>query len=207
MKINKPKIKYQEEKSFKECIINDDFSNKIISLVEDNVCILNKTFDCCEFNHLDFSKIFLEDVELIDCIFNDCDLSNTCFDNQYITRFVFHNCKLSGISFINANLKDIFLDNCQLKYANFTETSMHNIIINDSDLSESFFQNVEAKNWSLNKNTFYHTEIIGTNLKDVDFTTCNINGIIFDKKSVKGIIINTFQCRDIVGMLEIKVKD
>ena len=54
---------------------------------------------------------------------------------------------------------------------------------------------------------FSYSRFSNTNLQDVDFRTNDINGIIFDKYSMIGIIVDTFQCRNIVSNLGVKVED
>ena len=189
MKINKPKIKYTENIDINECLENNDFNNVHI-VNKDNIVIENITMDSCIFDKVIFSKI--ENVSMMDIIFNDCDLSNVNFDNEYLTRIVFNNCKLSGTSFINSNLEDIVFNNCVMKYLN---------------LSETIIDACEVKNISLDKDKLYKTEFRNTKLKDTDFTTCDTYGVIFDMKSVKGIIVNSLECRDLALMLDIIVRD
>ena len=45
------------------------------------------------------------------------------------------------------------------------------------------------------------------NLSGVDFTTCDITGIKMDYYSMKMIKINSFQCRDLIGVLGVEVID
>ena len=47
---------------------------------------------------------------------------------------------------------------------------------------------------------------IRTKLKDVDFSNTDISGTIFDHYSLKDIIIDPFQCENLIGMLGVKVK-
>ena len=63
------------------------------------------------------------------------------------------------------------------------------------------------KNIEFDKDKFYHTEFLHTNLSGVDFTTSDINGIRMDQYSMKNIRINSFQCRDLIGVLGVEVVD
>ena len=45
-----------------------------------------------------------------------------------------------------------------------------------------------------------------TNLKDVDFSTCNIERIVFDIDSLKGIKINVLQASDIISLFGVQIK-
>jgi len=51
------------------------------------------------------------------------------------------------------------------------------------------------------------TEFIKTNLEQIDFSTSNIDNTIFDITSLKGIIIDKYQCHNLVGLLGVKVKE
>ena len=66
-------------------------------------------FDGCLFENIDFTKVSLKHLDLIDVTFDKCDLSNQNFDHQYLNRVQFKNCKLTGTSFIETNLKDVFI--------------------------------------------------------------------------------------------------
>jgi len=65
------------------------------------------------------------------------------------------------------------------------------------DIKEALFNNLE-----LNK-----MEFLKTKLADVDFSTCNIYGAIFDFYSLKGIIIEPYQSEALVGMLGVQFKN
>ena len=67
----------------------------------------------------------------------------------------------------------------------------------ESDIKDIYFD--ECK---LNR-----AEFINVNLKDVDLSSCDINGIIFDMKSLRGIIIDRFQCDNIATMFGVKIKE
>ena len=56
-------------------------------------------------------------------------------------------------------------------------------------------------------NNFSYSRFSNTNLKDVDFRSNDICGIIFDNYSLKGIKVDTFQCRNIVCNLGVIVED
>ena len=59
----------------------------------------------------------------------------------------------------------------------------------------------------MEETSFEGSEFAGATLKNVDFTTCNINGAIFDQKSLKNIIVNNFQAASIATMFGVIVKD
>ena len=62
------------------------------------------------------------------------------------------------------------------------------------------------KNLELNNVNFSNSEIINSDLKGVDFSSCNIEFVKFDLKSVYGIIIDRFQSVELVNLLGVIVK-
>lgn len=45
-----------------------------------------------------------------------------------------------------------------------------------------------------------------TNLKGIDFSTCNIDGIVVDREDLKGVIVNQFQAVELSKLLGIIIK-
>ena len=66
---------------------------------------------------------------------------------------------------------------------------------------------LEVKNLEFNDVNLYHSEFIRTKLVDVDFSLCDISNIMFDMYSLKGIVVDRFQCFNLVGMLGVKIKE
>ena len=91
------------------------------------------------------------------------------------------------------------------KIKNYVEYSIIDSI-KDNDFSNSIFTESKIKNISLYNSTFNETEFIRTNLKDVDFSTCNIERIVFDIDSLKGIKINALQASDIISLFGVQIK-
>ena len=52
----------------------------------------------------------------------------------------------------------------------------------------------------------YRTQIFRTNLKGIDFSTCNIEGFVVDKDNLKGMVVNQFQAVELSKLLGIVVK-
>ena len=49
-------------------------------------------------------------------------------------------------------------------------------------------------------------QLFRTSLKNVDFRTCNIEGITVEKEDLQGMIVNEFQAIDLSKILGIIVK-
>ena len=54
---------------------------------------------------------------------------------------------------------------------------------------------------------FNNSEFLGTNLNGIDFRNSDIRDVSFDASSLKGIILNMFQCREVASVFGIVVKD
>ena len=115
MKLVAPKLSYIEKTSFEECLKKMKFQDVHIDQnIQQRTIIQDLTFDGCLFENIDFTKVSLKHLDLIDVTFDKCDLSNQNFDHQYLNRVQFKNCKLTGTSFIETNLKDVLFDHCQV---------------------------------------------------------------------------------------------
>ncbi|MEG2339077.1 MAG: pentapeptide repeat-containing protein, partial [Clostridium sp.] len=76
------------------------------------------------------------------------------------------------------------------------------------DMSNASLSSSTLKSISLSDNKFINTNFFRTNLKGVDFSSCElVNPIVSDTLSeLKGILINPHQAMNIVGLLDIKIK-
>ena len=182
MKLNRPKTINCSDSNFNEAL-NNSFSNVIVETEPDE-------------------KIVISDV-----IFDSCYLSNKEFNERLISRVEFINCKLVGTTFIDSSIRDVLFNKCQAKYINFSDSIINKVSIENTDLTDASFNCVKIKDINFSKNNFYRCEFLKTKLTNVDFSDSNIEGIIFDNYSLKGIIIEPFQSASIVGMLGVNFKD
>ena len=72
----------------------------------------------------------------------------------------------------------------------------------ESSFSESSIKDIEFNNVNFTK-----AEFLKVNLNNIDFSNCDINSIVMDTYSLKGIIINSWQCCEIAGIIGVKVKN
>ena len=49
-------------------------------------------------------------------------------------------------------------------------------------------------------------ELVKTKLKDIDFSTCEFNGVTVDIPDLKGIIVNEFQALELSKLMGLKIK-
>lgn len=206
-KIKEPKLGIHLDVYPLEALIEEDISGQFRENPEKEVIICDKTIDGCVFHHIDFSSVKLENVDLVDVIFDGCDLSNQCFEKKYLYRVIFRNCKMIGTSFVDASIHDVQFENCLTRYLNFAGAKITGISILDSEFREASFLENEIKNMSLEQVRFLEAEFMRTKLAGVDFSTCDITSTMFDFYSLKGIIVDAFQCQFLVSMLGVEIKE
>lgn len=76
----------------------------------------------------------------------------------------------------------------------------------DSDFSESSFIESKFKNLEIIGVKFNKSEFLKTSLKGVDFSSSDITDVMFDLMSVKGMIVNQFQCVELANLIGVQVK-
>lgn len=74
-------------------------------------------------------------------------------------------------------------------------------------MQNSSISEAKLKNIKLEDNDFLNSQFFKTNLSNIDFTTCNIEGIIVDIKDVKGMIVNEIQAISLAKLLGIIIKN
>ena len=58
----------------------------------------------------------------------------------------------------------------------------------------------------IKENDFENSQLFRTNLKNIDFRTCNIGGIIVGLEDIKGMIVNNMQAIQLSKLLGIVIK-
>ncbi|MDE6473476.1 MAG: pentapeptide repeat-containing protein [Clostridia bacterium] len=208
MKVSEPNIKNCVDGDFSKAFVDNEFNNQIYKVSSlQGVTISDVTFDSCIFQGINFTDIKLDGVDVIDVVFENCDLSNQKFFRRYLNRVKFVNCRMTGVSFIEAALKDVQIINCKAEYINLAQANIKTMTITKSNFEHMMFCETKIKNLQVDQVDFCHAEIVGTVLRDVDFSTCIFEGIRIDTKSLQGIIINKFQAYNLVKLLGVIVKE
>ncbi len=187
-------------------LTEETVSNKKFEGIQDKVILKNVTFEDCIFKNVNFENVEFAGVDFINVIFESCDLSNKSIDERLIKNVIFNNCRLSGMSFIDSFIKNTEFNLVYGRYLNMSGSNMSDVKIKDCDFSESSFIDVKIKKLSMNHNNFEKAEFLNTSLNNVDFSSSNITGVLFDLYSVKGMIVDSLQCFELMGLLGVKVK-
>ncbi|MGC2872658.1 pentapeptide repeat-containing protein [Ihubacter sp. mB4P-1] len=172
-----------------------------------------------DFGGLNFDTVLFENCTLIRCRFKGADFKNVLFKNcqlpgcsfagSWLDRTHFDNCQLVGTDFSQCKISHTSFTDCAMTMANFTESKLEECSIASCDLTESFFANCKFKKLQMDKNQCIGTEFFKTKLKDVDFTTCILEGIRVSTENgeLKGAKVNLFQAAELARMLGIVIKE
>ena len=95
---------------------------------------------------------------------------------------------------INVNLETREIDLKNSPYREF-------LSINKDHYAETLFFKVPRY---FDNVDFTKSDFLNTKLKDINFSTCNINNCNFDLHSIKGMVIDRMQSENIVELLGIK---
>lgn len=76
-------------------------------------------------------------------------------------------------------------------------------------MSDAFFATCSLKQMKLDQSQFINTEFFKTPLKDLDFTTCILEGISVSTEGneLKGALVNVYQAAELAKLLGIVIKE
>ena len=109
------------------------------------------------------------------------------------------------ISNIDSFIKNTEFTNVSARYVNMAGAKINNMRISNSDFSESSFVETRIKNLDLSEVKFTKAEFLKTLLNGVDFSSSDITDVMFDVMSVKGMIVNQFQCVELANLIGVQV--
>ncbi len=209
IKIESPKIPLELE-SFSNIIEYIDENEIIEEKLVENIVIEdvknNKvTINSCVFKNVIFKECDLKKIDLTDVLFENCDLSNVYFNSSGMYRVKFINCKLIGTRFSESVLKSVIFKECLGRYANFSFSSFKGVSIS-GDFSEAVFQEVQNDKLELDSVNLNYSIFSGTSLKNVDFTSSNIEGMEVNIKDLKGGVFTVPQALELTKLMEITIK-
>lgn len=179
---------YREESLNRICGEKVEFSR---------VCFRNCRFDACNFAGAVF----------FDTVFENCDISNCDFSGSYWKGADILTCKAQGSKFCNATWKNSNIKDSKFDYANFTQAFWENAVIEDTSFVSAFISEAKFKKLVLERNKFDSTDFFKTSLKGIDFTTCELQGILMseDLREIKGAKLNLFQAAEIARLIGVVI--
>lgn len=165
-------------------------------------------FDQVVFENCRLAGCCFAKCSFVDVIFRGCDLSNCDFRNGYFNRCEFRSVKGIGANFIESGFWNTLFFECGMRYSNLSASKLEKLRIVKSDFSESFLTSVTQKNLQLENAEFRKTNFFKTSLKEIDFTSCGLEGIGVsqDGNELRGAIVNSLQAAELAKLLGLVVK-
>ena len=93
---------------------------------------------------------------------------------------------MAYINFSEANFRDVKIEKTNLQSSSMNEITWKNVIFSECDLNQS--------------------EFVRTQLKGIDFSTCEFYGITVNIGDLNGAIVNEFQALELSKLLGLKIK-
>ena len=205
-KITSPIIEKLEDKKYSKIINKNNICEKSFK-AETIDLSYSEEINSCKFNKVVFINTILNRFSMVDIIFENCNLSNVTFIDSTIHRVVFKNCKLVGTSFVNCSLQNILIEDCLCNYINLSSDKMKYILVKNSSFIESSFIENKLKEVEFDNINFTGSEFNNTSLKDIDLSNSNINNLRINLYDLRGVIIDSYQSMELIGLLGVKIKE
>lgn len=178
-------------KCFSECALDD---------------VQGMRFSECRFDHVTFTGS-MRSLDLADVIFEGCDLSNMNFSETSLRRVVFRHCRLIGTDCSLSSFQHVKMEGCRCSYLNLNGASIRHVLLSSCDFTDAAMNDCRINGLQLSEDILVHTEFLGTQLKDLDFSDSTLQGISVNPQSVPGMIVNASQAVELVSLLGIVVKE
>lgn len=186
-------------------IMNLHIANQTLTDEEfDNGYFENVIFEQCTFSKVTMERCSFRNVRFESCAFPNCDFSHSWFHQCEFTGT-----QLVGVNFGSSNFVDLILQKSALRYANFTSARFDRSSIMDCDLTDTFFAECTLGSFEVDQSRFVRTEFFHTPLKDVDFSTSELDGICVSDRGeeLKGAVVNAYQAIELSKLLGLVVKE
>lgn len=217
MKIKKPNITVDAQcvsdllAVLQEAVAEDDDIKEVeiknIRLNDIDFCKVgfrSVIFENCKITECDFSRC-----AFIDVIFKNCDFSNSRFDEGYFRYCEFQSVKWMGCRFPESRLMHVTMTQCNLQYANFDHGAFTYIFAKDCDFSHGILSECTVKEFAVKDSRFMETNFFRTRLRGMDFTECELAGIIVSDshEELAGAVVSTWQALELARLLGVIIKD
>ena len=181
---------------------NQSFVSETLNLTEvSNLRLKNVEFTNCKFTGVSFYRNDWENI-----IFTSCDFSNASLDNGSLTNATFKMCKMVGVKFDNIFLHKNNFDDTTLRYGSFYECKLKQCEFTSCDFTFASVAQTSLQKTRFAESEFVETNFPQTSLKDIDFRTCVLEGILVTNDDLKGAIVSSSQASELAKLLGIIIK-
>lgn len=205
-KISNPELNNLVSFKYKE--IKNNYKLENIYIENENIKLdTNVEIKSCKFNGVVFDEVNIKFGKLEDVEFINCNLSSLGFMDTTFFRVKFENCKLFGTNFVDSDFDNVIIKDSMCNLINIAGLKIQNSELTNSNFKESRIMSCTLKNIIIEDVNLSKSDIIDTSLKDIDLSSSNTDSIKVDLKSIKGVIINFEQAIDLIGLLDVKIKE
>lgn len=195
-----------EESAEKEYeIINRSFENIFLTKVQATHLDVKQTvFLGCRFIGCNFSE-----TSFINVRFVNCDFSNSNFSDAYFKCCSFQKCKAIGADFYGSRINHVIFLECNFMETGFDAAHISFGKVKNTNFTEAGFSKCRFANFCVDCTCFRKVNFFKTSLKDIDFSTCDIEEIIVSDtmEELKGIKVHLAQAVSLVKRFGIVVKE
>jgi uncharacterized protein YjbI with pentapeptide repeats len=93
-----------------------------------------------------------------------------------------------------------------MNYSNLTLSDNENVLFDKINATNGYFHEMKTKNIYFENTDLTSAQFYNTKLKDIDLTSCIINGLGANIEDVKGLIINEMQIIELAYLLGVEFK-
>ena len=186
-------------------IINRLFENIFLTKIHAAHLEVKQTvFRGCRFTGCDFSEASFINVQFV-----DCDFSNSNFSDAYFKCCSFRKCKAVGADFYGSRINHVTFSECNFMGTGFDAAYMSFVKMENVDFTEAGFSKCRFANFWADNVCFCKVNFFKTSLKDIDFSTCDIEEIVLSDtmEELKGAKVHLAQAVALAKRLGIVVKE
>lgn len=162
-------------------ICNQNFKDCKEKLHAERLEIKDSNFQKCVC-----TESILERTCFYNVVFENCDFSNTNFQNSDFMKVKFINCKLVGCKFIDAIFSEVTMNNNNLQYSDLYHTEWKHVNSKKNNYTSASIQECHFKHVIFDLDCFRQAQLFKTKLKEIDFSSCDISGIVVDIGDIRG---------------------
>lgn len=171
-----------------------------------------------DFSKIEFAQCTFENCRLLGCnfhrasfhrcVFQNCDFSNSSVDSAFFNRCEFSSVKAVGLNAKESVWKNTRITESNLRYAAFDAALLERVALHACDCSETFFIESKLRWLELVDVRFSKASFFSTPLKGLDFTRCQIDGILVSQeaKELQGATVDFVQAADLAKLLGVIVR-
>ena len=143
----------------------------------------------------------------MDIIFDHCEFVNVHLNQCSLSRVHFISCRISGMELSQSLVQDTLFQLCKGHYCDFGGSTFKECAFDINDLTGSGFVQCDFKKTSFDKCILNSTEWFNTKLKELDFSSCEIENIAVSSDKLTGVVVNSSQALEFVKLLGLVVRD